>query len=80
MEEADISVELIEAFIEANMDLLIQPQYSVGMWFDAGEGRVFLDVSTTVRNRQHALELARKYKELAICHLSDLAVEYVDLE
>lgn len=76
----DFSVEMIEAFIRANIDLLVQPENSVGIWLAADENRVYLDVSITVQDRQDALALAREYGEQAICHLSDLTVEYADLE
>lgn len=78
VDEPDFSVELIEAFIRANLDLLVQPENSVGIWLAANEGRVYLDVSITVQDRQDALRLAREHRELAICHLSDLTVEYVE--
>ena len=55
VDESDVSVELIEAFIRANMDLLLQPQNSLGMWLTADEGIVYLDVSITVRDRLRAL-------------------------
>lgn len=74
----DFSMEMIEAFIRANIDLLVQPENSVGVWLAAEENRVYLDVSITVQDRQYALALAREYGEQAICHLSDLTVEYVD--
>ena len=76
----DFSVEMIEAFTRANMDLLVQPENSVGVWLAADEDRVYLDVSITVGDRQQALALAREHGELAICHLSDLTVEYTDPE
>ena len=71
---------MVEAFIRTNMDLLVQPENSVGIWLAVDENRVYLDVSITVRDRQYALALAREHGELAICHLSDLTVEYADPE
>lgn len=73
----DFSVEIIEAFIRANLDLLIQPENSVGVWLAARDGKVYLDVSITVEDRRRALALAREHGEQAICHLSDLVVEYI---
>lgn len=80
VDEPDFSVDVIEAFIRANLDLLVQPENSVGIWLAADEDRVYLDVSITVQDRQHALALAREHGEKAICHLSDLTVEYADPE
>ncbi len=80
IDEADFSMEVVEAFIRANLDLLVQPENSVGIWLAADEGKVYLDISVTVPDRQHALALAREHGELAICHLSDLTVEYADPE
>lgn len=80
VDEPDFSVEVIEAFIRANLDLLVQPDNSVGIWLAADEGTVYLDISITVQNRQRALALAREHGEQAICHLSDLTVEYADPE
>ncbi len=73
IDESDFSVGVIEAYIRANRDLLILPENSVGIWLSADEGRVYLDVSITVPERQHALALAREHREQAICHLSDLS-------
>jgi len=78
VDEPDFSVDVIEAFIRANLDLLVQPDNSVGIWLAADEGRVYLDVSITVQDRQRALALAREHGEQAICHLSDLTLEYAD--
>ncbi len=77
VDEPDFSVDMIEAFIRANLDLLSQPENSVGVWLAADEGRVYLDISITVKDRRRALALAREHGEQAICHLSDLAVEYI---
>lgn len=78
VDEVDFSVEMVEAFIQANVDLLVQPNNSIGVWLDAS--RVYLDVSITVEDRQRALALAREHGEQAICHLSNLTVEYTDSE
>ena len=78
IEDADFSVEVVAAFIRANLDLLAQPENSVGIWLSAEERTVYLDVSITVQERQTALALAREHEDLAICRLSDLTVEYVD--
>ena len=77
IQEADFAVEIIAAFVQANLDLLAEPQNSVGIWLSADEGIVYLDISITVRSRRAALKLAREHKELAICHLEDLTIEYV---
>ncbi len=73
----DFSVEVIEAFIRANLDLLTQPENSVGVWLAARDGKVYLDISITVKDQRRALALAREHGEQAICHLSDLTVEYI---
>lgn len=80
IEESDVSVEVIAAFVGANLDLLADPQNSVGVWLNAEEGIVYLDISITVQERQTALALAREHKELAICHLLNLTVESVGAE
>lgn len=80
VDESDFSADIIEAFIRANWDLLVHHENSVGVWLAADEGRVYLDVSITVQDRQHALALAREHGEQAICHLSNLTVEYTDSE
>lgn len=77
VDESDFSVGIIEAYIRANLDLLIQHENSVGIWLSADEGKVYLDVSITLQDRQYAVALAREHREQAICHLSDLTVEYV---
>lgn len=71
---------MIEVFIRANLDLLAQNENLVGIWLATDEGKVYLDVSLTIPYRQRALELAREHREQAICHLSNLTVEYAESE
>jgi len=80
VDEADFSPDMIEVFIRANLDLLAQNENSVGIWLATDEGKVYLDVSLTIPDRQRALELAREHREQAICHLSNLTVEYAESE
>jgi hypothetical protein len=80
VDESAFSINVIEAFIRANSDLLLDPENSGGVWLAAEEGQVYLYVSLTVQDRQYALALAREHGEQAICHFSDLTVEYIEYE
>ena len=70
--ETALDRNMVEAYIRANLDLLALPENSIGLWLAADEGKVYLDVSITVADRQRALYLARQHGEQAICHLSDM--------
>ncbi len=70
-----ISVEQIEAYLRSNLDLLSDSENSAGIWLEAGEN--FYDVVLTVKNHQEAIRLAQTHDQLAICHLTDLTIEYI---
>lgn len=76
IDDADVTVEMIEAYISRNLDLLSDPHNSVGLWLDGEES--YFDVSVTLPDRREAVALALAHDQLAICHLTDLAIEYVD--
>ena len=65
-----VSVALLRRFVVANLDLLIDPRNSVGTWFDPATGRTHLDVSTTVANRDDALDLGRRHQQVSIFSLA----------
>lgn len=76
MSDINVSVEMVKAYIVKNMDLLSDPKNSVGIWLDGEE--TYFDVSITVSTRQEAVELATANDQLAICHLDNLEIEYID--
>ena len=78
IENAVISLEMIEAFIRANLDLLADTKHAVGVWLEIADDQTFLDVSITVQDHNQAIRLAQEHSELAICHLKDLTVEYIE--
>lgn len=57
-------------FVDANRDLLRDPAKSVGTWFESATGKHWLDVSTTLADREVAVELARKHNQTAIFDLA----------
>ena len=78
IDDADVSAAAIEAFILDNLDLLSDPDHSVGIWLEGEDS--YLDVSLTVRGRQEAIDLARAHHQLAICHLADVTIHYIEPE
>ena len=78
VDDVDVSADNIEAFILDNLDLLSDPNHSVGIWLEGDD--CYLDVSLTVRGKEEAIDLARAHHQLAICHLADITIQYIEPE
>lgn len=59
------SVEEIRAYLDANADVLTQPDDYAGGWLDTESGKVYFDVSVRVETREEADRLSREYKQEA---------------
>lgn len=57
--------DLIE-YVTRHADALAREGSVFGGWKDPADGRVYLDVSTLVSNRDRALALAREHDQLAV--------------
>lgn len=57
--------DLIE-YVTRHADALAREGSVFGGWKDPADGRVYLDVSTLVSNRDDALALARQHDQLAV--------------
>ena len=66
-----ITTSRIERYIEDQIDLLNNKQYSLGIWYDAEEAVTWLDVSQTVPDEHTARQLAAERGEKAIYALED---------
>lgn len=77
LEGRDITLEQLQTYIEANLDLLDRSENSIGVWYDDRLDETFYDVSTILEDREVAIETALTHGELAICYLYDLSI--VDL-
>jgi hypothetical protein len=60
--------ELFE-YAKANLDLLLQPGHAMGTWFNDYELMHVLDVVVCLSDRNEALDLAKRYLQLAIYDL-----------
>lgn len=59
------SVAEIRAYLDANADVLTQPDDYAGGWLDTESGKVYFDVSVRVETREEADRLSREYKQEA---------------
>lgn len=80
LDNVQVSVEVIKSFIQANMDLLSNPEKAVGVWLEVEDDQAYFDVSVTLSDHDRALELGRERGEIAICYLADLSVEYIEYD
>jgi hypothetical protein len=60
--------ELFE-YTKANLDLLLKPGHAMGTWFFDYELMHVLDVVVCLPDRDEALDLAKRYRQLAIYDL-----------
>lgn len=60
----------LQAFAEANRDLLADSSKHIGGWKDSTDGTVYLDVSTIVETDEEARALAQEHKQLAYFDLA----------
>lgn len=59
----------LRRFIRDNMGLLVDPRNSIGTWYDVEGGVTWLDVTSTLPDRQEAEALGRQYNQRAIFSL-----------
>ena len=76
VEGAEVDPAVLRQFIAQHLPLLRDPRNNVGTWHNPADGRTYLDVSTALPDREHAIELGRRYNQLGIFDLHLL--EFVD--
>lgn len=63
----DFSVQILEAYYTKMIGL----GFEVGTWFNREEKYVYLDAITVVADKNHAIKLGEKYKQLAIYDIAE---------
>ena len=64
--------ESLKDFMIANFILLQDRRNSLGTWLDVDTDNVYLDISRTLKDKETALKIAKKYNQLAIFDLENL--------
>jgi hypothetical protein len=59
----------LQAFIVQGQGLLNDPRIAVGIWYNEEDDLTCLDVTAILPNRDQAIELARRYNQIAIYDL-----------
>jgi hypothetical protein len=67
---AEITLGDVLEFLLRHADTLALPGRVLGAWRDPADGRIYLDVSILVEDREQALALAREYDQLAVFDFS----------
>ena len=71
----EISVSIIQDFIESNSDVLKDlndPRCGIGLWYNADDDAVYLDVVALLPSRLEAVALAMQYDQIAVFDLDAL--------
>lgn len=66
---ADATADKIAEYINARAAMFTDKDTYVGAWIDTASGKLVLDISKVVRDRNEAMHLARTYKQEAIYDL-----------
>ena len=61
---------LLRTFIQANRALLEDARNAVGTWYNREEDITYLDITTTLPDRDEAISLATRYNQIAIYDLA----------
>lgn len=66
LDPKDLTADRVKQFIHDNADLLTNPENAVGTWLDKESGKVYLDVSSALKDRALAEYAGFKYNQKAI--------------
>ena len=58
-------------YLNANKDLLKQPDHYLGAWHDGGSGKIYLDVSVVKQKEVEARQLALEHDQIAYFNLNE---------
>jgi hypothetical protein len=64
-----VSESMIRSYVEANLDLLMDPRNTLGTWYNDKDGNTYIDVSVTTPSLESAMAFARQANQLAIFDL-----------
>ncbi len=70
-----VTVEILQAFIEANGDLLLDPRCCVGTWYDPDADETYVDVSVTLSKKRDVVTLGKRYNQVGVFDL--LRMKYI---
>lgn len=66
------SASQIAEYLQNNLDVLRESQFSAGGWYDRASHQTYLDLSIVVRSRQMAIRLGRENNQKAVLYLRTL--------
>lgn len=66
LDPKDLTADRVKQFIHDNADLLTNPENAVGTWLDKESGKVYLDVSSALKDRALAEYAGFKYNQKAV--------------
>lgn len=70
VEGKQIPLAVLRRFVVDNLDILRDPRVSIGTWFNSDDGMSYLDISATLPDKAQAIELGKKYNQIAIFDLA----------
>lgn len=70
-DEQSFTRETILDYCRRKKDVLRNPRAHLGAWFDSESRKWYLDVSYVIENREEAIRLARRSKQIAIWDLAN---------
>ena len=73
--QKDFTKEILKNFIESKLELLQNKNYCVGTWMD--DGKVYLDISENIKNKNKAIFKGKINKQIAIFDLSSFESVYL---
>jgi hypothetical protein len=69
-----IRPEVLNAFVQDNLDLLTNPLCCIGTWHNPEEDLTYLDVVALLSNKRQATALGRRYNQIGIFNLRQAVV------
>ena len=68
----DFDINTVRDYLLDNIDLLKDRRNSLGTWHNTDNNMIYLDISRTISNKETAIDLGKKHKQLAIFDLANL--------
>ena len=67
-----IAKDELSAFAQAHLDLFSDPRVCLGTWYNSDDGNSYIDINVALADKAQAVELGKKYNQIAIIDLSTL--------
>jgi len=67
----EIDEEGLQSYIREHMDLLNRRNIVIGTWYNERDGRTYIDISAIISDENFAIELGKRYNQIAIFNLED---------